>query len=251
MPDNKMTQEEALKKLHAFVVAQMKARFDKIIISQKLVEMGVDSGNATQLVDTIHSQVMKFAEEEQFTINSIVPALVGGIVAAALGGALWGLIAGFDITKAPDLLRRMGIEHRGIAKRNGRVLSEESPLPRKNAEREIVAKRDVPPVPVVQEVNIQSTPKQQGTVVEKAKSEGAKDGQVLASKAAPMLQVKRAGAKLYAQPGDYSTVIAKLQRGDILTQLSLSFGMEDTSYKVQTQKGKIGWVRDGDVEKKP
>jgi hypothetical protein len=86
------SQKEALEKLYAFVIEQMKAGADKSTISQKLVEMGIDKGDANVLVESIHAQVLKTAEEEQFTNSSIMPALVGGGLAAIVGGVIWGLI---------------------------------------------------------------------------------------------------------------------------------------------------------------
>ena len=86
-------QEEALKKLYAFVIEQMKAGVDKSAISQKLVELGIDKANAQELVESIHPHVLKAAEEEQFTGSSIIQALVGGGLAAVIGGGLWAFIA--------------------------------------------------------------------------------------------------------------------------------------------------------------
>jgi hypothetical protein len=86
-------QEEAMNKLYAFVIEQIKAGADRSAISQKLVETGIDKGNATDLVESIYAQVLKAAEQEQFTGSSIIPALVGGGLAAVVGGGLWALIA--------------------------------------------------------------------------------------------------------------------------------------------------------------
>ena len=86
------SQKEALENLYAFVIEQMKAGADKSTIFQKLVEMGVDRNNATQVVETIHAQIVKAAEEEQLMDSSILPALFGGGLAAVVGGVIWGLI---------------------------------------------------------------------------------------------------------------------------------------------------------------
>jgi len=86
------SQEDALKKLYAFVINQMKTGADKTVIAQKLVEMGISEGDAYSMVETIHAQVVKAAEEEQFTVSSLVPAMVGGGLAAVVGGGIWGLI---------------------------------------------------------------------------------------------------------------------------------------------------------------
>jgi hypothetical protein len=91
--DDTQLQEEAMNRLCAFVIEQMKAGADKSDISQKLMEMGIDKGDATVLVESIHAQILKTAEEEQFTGSSIIPALIGGGLAAVIGGGLWAFIA--------------------------------------------------------------------------------------------------------------------------------------------------------------
>jgi hypothetical protein len=87
------SQEAALNKLYDFVIEKMKAGADKSTISQELVDMGMNRNEATQVVETIHAQIIKGAGEEQFTNSSILPALIGGGLAAVLGGGLWAFIA--------------------------------------------------------------------------------------------------------------------------------------------------------------
>jgi hypothetical protein len=86
------SQEDALKKLYAFVINQMKTGADKTVIAQKLVEMGINEGDAYSMVETIHAQVLKAAEGESFAIDSLAPAMLGGGLAAVVGGVIWGLI---------------------------------------------------------------------------------------------------------------------------------------------------------------
>jgi len=68
----------------------MKAGYDKPAISQRLMERGIDRRDAEEVVESIHRQVMKIAKEEQITFQSILGALIGGSVAAVIGGAIWG-----------------------------------------------------------------------------------------------------------------------------------------------------------------
>jgi hypothetical protein len=86
------SQEDALKKLYAFVINQMKTGAGKTVIAQKLVEMGINEGDAYSMVETIHAQVLKAAEEERFEMDSLAPAILGGGLAAAVGGGIWGLV---------------------------------------------------------------------------------------------------------------------------------------------------------------
>lgn len=87
-----VSQKEALEKLYSFVMGKMKVGADKSSISQELVDMGMDKGDATELVESIYAHVLKAAEEEQVIGSSFLPAMVGGGLAAVIGGVLWGLI---------------------------------------------------------------------------------------------------------------------------------------------------------------
>lgn len=94
------SQEDAIGKLYAFVIDQMKAGADKPSISQKLVDMGVDKDDAPQVVEKIHAQVLKAAEQEKVSAQSILGAVIGGSLAAVVGGYIWALIVtatGFEV----------------------------------------------------------------------------------------------------------------------------------------------------------
>jgi len=93
-------QEDAVGKLYAFVLGQLKAGVDKATISQKLVATGVGRSDATQLVEKVHYEAMKKARAEQFEASIVVPTLLGGVLAAVVGGSIWGLIViatGYEI----------------------------------------------------------------------------------------------------------------------------------------------------------
>jgi len=87
------TLRKAVKSLYAFVITRMKAGEDKAAISERLVEMGMDRSKAADAADTIYDEVLETAAKEQFTSDSILPAILGGSLAAAVGGILWGWIA--------------------------------------------------------------------------------------------------------------------------------------------------------------
>jgi hypothetical protein len=76
----------------AFVVEQMKAGADEDAIVAMLQERGVERGEAQQLVGSVYPEVMRAAEAEQFTPQALLPAVAGGLLAAIVGGAVWGLI---------------------------------------------------------------------------------------------------------------------------------------------------------------
>ncbi|MDO8588189.1 MAG: hypothetical protein Q7T82_14270 [Armatimonadota bacterium] len=76
----------------SLVVQELKAGTDTWAITQKLVEMGADQSEASQLVDKVYSEVKVALEAEQLTPHSVLTGLVGGALGAAIGGTAWGLI---------------------------------------------------------------------------------------------------------------------------------------------------------------
>jgi hypothetical protein len=76
----------------AFVAEQMKAGADEEAIVAMLQERGVERGEAQQLVGTVYPELMRAAEAEQFTPQALLPAVTGGLLAAIVGGIVWGLI---------------------------------------------------------------------------------------------------------------------------------------------------------------
>lgn len=81
-------QQEALKKIYAFAMQEIKAGADKIMLTEKLVEMGVDKAAAEEIYD----QFMRHAEKEKYSRSSIIRGLIGGIIAAVIGGVIWGYL---------------------------------------------------------------------------------------------------------------------------------------------------------------
>lgn len=94
--DEQKSQEQAgsrdlnSQSLVEFVVGQMKAGAGKATIIQKLVEMGVEESDAAQLVQEIHAQVAAVVETQRLTGGAFVAGVAGGVVAAVVGGAVWG-----------------------------------------------------------------------------------------------------------------------------------------------------------------
>jgi hypothetical protein len=76
----------------AFVVEQMKAGADEDAIVAMLQERGWERGEAQQLVGTVYPELMRAAEAEQYSPTALLPALAGGLLAAIVGGIVWGLI---------------------------------------------------------------------------------------------------------------------------------------------------------------
>jgi uncharacterized Zn finger protein (UPF0148 family) len=101
--------KEAIQNLTAVVVKELKKGSDHASISQKLTEMGMDQKDAAQFVENIHDQAAKLAEQEQITIESYTPALLGAGLAAIVGGVLWGLIVIFSNYEMGIMAWGMGV----------------------------------------------------------------------------------------------------------------------------------------------
>ncbi len=85
-------EKEAAEQLHAFVVQLIKGGAGIPEIAQKLEEAGIEKVEAGELAEKMYHVVMEQAQKEQLDSGSIVTGAVGGIAAAAVGGAVWGLI---------------------------------------------------------------------------------------------------------------------------------------------------------------
>lgn len=85
-------QVETEENLQAFIFSQMKEGASKSTIIKNLIKMGIDENKAPTLCERIHGQIMETVKKEQFTSTNLVTAAVGGVLAAAVCGVLWGLI---------------------------------------------------------------------------------------------------------------------------------------------------------------
>jgi hypothetical protein len=84
--------DEGVQKLYALVIQEMKAGGDQASITEKLVKEGMDRANASHVVDTIYPQVLKAVREQAFSSEAVMPAVLGGGVAALVGGAVWATV---------------------------------------------------------------------------------------------------------------------------------------------------------------
>jgi hypothetical protein len=62
-------------------------------VVRNLVQSGMTESEANQAVERIYFEMKKTAQEEEFSGEVLVPALLGGLIAAVIGGAVWGGIA--------------------------------------------------------------------------------------------------------------------------------------------------------------
>ena len=89
---NKGKSEEAQRKAVAYVVEQLKKGVSKGAIIDYFTQSGVDRAVASKLVESIHQELLHEREKEEISGGAIFVALAAGLVAAIVGGVVWGLI---------------------------------------------------------------------------------------------------------------------------------------------------------------
>ncbi len=85
--------ERQLKELYGFLAAEMKSGTEKSVITEKLQKKGMDRAAAEQLVDKLYRDIATRVRGETFQPSSLLPALAGGALAGAVGGAAWAALA--------------------------------------------------------------------------------------------------------------------------------------------------------------
>lgn len=84
--------EDPLEKARAFIIEQIKKGADKDMIRAKFEEMGVPRDQSHELVDTLYPAIIQAAKKQEFATDALPPAIVGAVIAAVLGGGIWGAI---------------------------------------------------------------------------------------------------------------------------------------------------------------
>lgn len=88
------------KKLYNLVLKNIKAGLDKSVTIQQLIEAGIEKKDVSNVIEEIYNDIMTRAKEEMFEINILFQTLMGGILAALIGGTVWGLVVsltGYEI----------------------------------------------------------------------------------------------------------------------------------------------------------
>ncbi|UCC83717.1 MAG: hypothetical protein JSW46_01940 [Gemmatimonadota bacterium] len=92
--------EDALHKIRTFILKQMQEGADKETIKIRLMASGVREEVAVELIEQAYVQSPPAPPDEEFKAGSLLPAMIGGGLAAVAGGLIWGLIAvttGYEI----------------------------------------------------------------------------------------------------------------------------------------------------------
>ena len=91
--DKKDANADANQKYYDIIVSELTAGTDKNTIIAKLTEKGMSSADADFTYNQVLSELKEIQKREELDSQSIVKGIVGGILAAAVGGIIWGAIA--------------------------------------------------------------------------------------------------------------------------------------------------------------
>lgn len=88
------TKEESafMDKWAEYVGEQLEVGKGRRDVIQDLVKQGMNESGATQIVDKVVDILKQTEAKEEISGEVIIPALLGGLIAAILGGGLWGAI---------------------------------------------------------------------------------------------------------------------------------------------------------------
>ena len=79
--------------LNGTITKQFESGKSQGAVVRGLVLSGMTESEANQAVERVLSQMKQTAGEEEFSSGALVPAILGGLLAALIGGAIWGGIA--------------------------------------------------------------------------------------------------------------------------------------------------------------
>lgn len=85
-------QDNSQEQFLSFMVDRINAGDNKEEITKKLIEAGITEENAQSLIETNYEALIQVALDQKFTANSLFPAILGGTIAAIIGGIIWGWI---------------------------------------------------------------------------------------------------------------------------------------------------------------
>lgn len=86
------SQDDAAKSIVTFIVQQMRTGASKTEIVQRLTAQGVDAAESSKVVDAVSTEAIRIARQQRPTGFAVLAGLIGGTLAALVGGVAWGLI---------------------------------------------------------------------------------------------------------------------------------------------------------------
>jgi len=87
------TGTQAQEDLEGIITEKLESGERRMEVVRALMQSGMTDAEALQIVERVFSQVKKTAGDEKVSSGALVPAILGGLLAAIVGGAIWGGIA--------------------------------------------------------------------------------------------------------------------------------------------------------------
>ena len=91
---------QSREELEALITEQFGSGKNQTDVVRNLVQSGMTESEANPVVERIYFEMKKTTQEEEFSGEVLIPALLGGLIAAVIGGAVWGGIiiwTGYEI----------------------------------------------------------------------------------------------------------------------------------------------------------
>ena len=93
MQDKGQVGTQSQEDLEAMITERLGSGKNRTEVVRELVQSGMTESESTQAVERVFSQMKKTSSEEEFSGGALVPGILGGLLAAAIGGAVWAGIA--------------------------------------------------------------------------------------------------------------------------------------------------------------
>ena len=78
-------EQEAIKRLYDFVIAEMEAGRDRNAVAQQLVDHGVARDDAERMTFSIFDEINAIVERERYNSSALPKGILGGLIAAVSG----------------------------------------------------------------------------------------------------------------------------------------------------------------------
>jgi hypothetical protein len=86
--------------LKTLIAERLNSGKQKMQVVDELVRSGMTHGESMQIVEQIAYELKKTVREEEFSGEVMLPALLGGLIAAVVSGAIWGgitILTGYEV----------------------------------------------------------------------------------------------------------------------------------------------------------
>lgn len=100
MQNKEESEAQVIEEVVNEIAEQLAGGKNRTAVVQDLVKAGLSESEAHQTVERIFIEMKKAAAEEEFSGDALVPAILGGVLAAVIGGAAW---AGIGIATDSEL----------------------------------------------------------------------------------------------------------------------------------------------------